>query len=280
MPFLPKEEKVGYHFYDLSTKLNFDLGAKDKLYVSGYFGNDALRIKEQITRSTSTINTNSGLGWSNATGTIRWNHLFNQKLFLNTTLAVTNFQFRLFDDFERIPTDGSATNHTFTEFTSAIRDYTFKADFDYFPNNAHQLKFGALLTNHRFKPRAYIKEDIAINTQNRDNQVFENQEFALYAEDTYTFKKFSLNAGIRFNGLKTTSQTYLFAEPRLTASYLLPQHWAIKASYTRNNQFVHLLTNTGTGLSTDLWVPATQRVSPQQADQIAIGLVKHFQKRV
>lgn len=278
MPFLPKEEKIGYHFYDLNAKLNFDLGPKDKLYLSGYFGSDALRIKEQIERTTSTINTNSGLGWGNATGTLRWNHLFNQKLFLNTTLAVTDFRFRLFDDFERRPTDGSAITSTFTEFTSSIRDYALKADFDYFPSNAHQLKFGGLLTNHRFKPRAYINENRVSNVLDTDNQVFNTQEFAAYIEDTYTDNRFSVNAGLRLNGLKTPTRTYLFAEPRLTTSYSLPQNWVLKASYARNNQFVHLLTNTGTGLSTDLWVPATDRVPPQQADQIAIGLTKAFPK--
>ena len=278
MPLMPKEEKMGYRFYDLNAKLNFDLGAKDKLYVSGYFGNDALRIREQLERSTSTINTNSGLGWGNATGTVRWNHLFNQKLFLNTTLSVTDFRFRLFDDFERIRTDGRSNTSTYTEFTSSIRDYTLKADFDYFPANAHQIKFGALLTNHRFKPRAFVQENRVTTTENSDNQSFNNQEFALYAEDTYQRNRFSLNAGLRLNGLRTPTRTYLFAEPRLTSSYVLPHNWALKASYARNNQFVHLLTNTGTGLSTDLWVPATERIPPQQADQIAVGISKAFPK--
>jgi hypothetical protein len=278
MPLMSKELKTGYSFYDLNAKLNFDLGTKDKLYVSGYFGNDALRIKEQVERTSSTITTNSGLGWGNATGTLRWNHLFNQKLFLNTTLAVTDFRFRLFDDFELIRKDGGANRSTFTEFTSSIRDYTLKADFDYFPNNSHQFKFGALVTNHRFKPRAYTKENRESNTGDSDNQLFSNQEFAAYAEDNYTHQKFSVNAGIRLSGMTTRARTYLFAEPRLTAGYSLPQNWVLKASYSRTNQFVHLLTNTGTGLSTDLWVPATERVPPQQADQLAIGITKAFPK--
>ena len=224
------------------------------------------------------INYNSGLGWGNATGTVRWNHLFNQKLFLNTTFSVSDFRFKLFDDFERIRTDGGANTSTYTEFTSSIRDYTLKTDFDYFPSNAHQIKFGALLTNHRFKPRAFIQENRVSATEASDNQTFNNQEFALYAEDTYQHNRFSLNAGLRFNGLQTPTRTYFFAEPRLTISHLLPKNWALKASYARNNQFVHLLTNTGTGLSTDLWVPATERVPPQQADQIAVGISKSFPK--
>ncbi len=278
MPLMPKEEKLGYSFYDLNAKINLDLGDKDKLYLSGYFGNDALRVKEYIERTSSVIKTNSGLGWGNATGTLRWNHLVNQKLFVNTTLAVTDFRFRLFDEFERARTDGGENTHTFTEFTSSIRDYTLKTDFDYFPNNAHQVKFGALVTHHRFKPRAYFKENKEDNIEEKDNQVSSNQEFAVYVEDTYSYKGFSLNAGLRLNGLQTTARTYVFIEPRLTAGYSLSRDWSLKMSYARNNQFIHLLTNTGTGLSTDLWVPATERVPPQQADQVAVGLSKAFPK--
>lgn len=278
MPLMPKEEKVGYHFYDLNAKINLDLGEKDKLYLSGYFGSDALLVKEYVERTSSTIKTNSGLGWGNATGTLRWNHLVNQKLFVNTTLAVTDFRFRLFDTFERVRTDGGENSHTFTEFTSSIRDYTLKTDFDYFPNNAHQVKFGALVTHHRFKPRAYFKENREDNTQEKDNQVSSNQEFAVYAEDTYSYKSLSLNAGLRLNGLQTVARTYVFLEPRLTAGYSLARNLSLKMSYARNNQFIHLLTNTGTGLSTDLWVPATERVPPQQSDQIAVGLSKVFPK--
>ena len=277
-PLMPKEEKLGYNFYDLNAKINLDLGDKDKLYLSGYFGNDALRVKEYIERTSSVIKTNSGLGWGNATGTLRWNHLVNQKLFVNTTLAATDFRFRLFDEFERARTDGGENTHTFTEFTSSIRDYTLKTDFDYFPNNAHQVKFGALVTHHRFKPRAYLKENRENSSQEKDNQVSSNQEFAIYAEDTYSHKGFSLNAGLRLNGLQTTARTYVFLEPRLTAGYSLSRDWSLKMSYARNNQFIHLLTNTGTGLSTDLWVPATERVPPQQADQVAVGLSKAFPK--
>jgi len=274
-PFMPKNESQSYRFYDFNAKVNVDLGTKDKLYLSGYFGNDAIKLKLESERTSGNIYEKGLLGWGNATGTLRWNHLFNQKLFLNTTFAITDFKFLLSDEFRRIRSDTAITNRL-TEFSSSIRDYTLKADFDYFPNNSHSIKFGALLTNHRFVPRTFLNDNRVNNEQESDKQVFNNQEFALYGEDTYRLNRLSLNAGIRFNGLFSSNKTYLFLEPRLTANYQLPKNWFLKASYARNNQFVHLLTNTGTGLSTDLWIPATNRIPPQQADQIAIGLTKTF----
>ena len=278
MPLMPKEEKMGYRFYDLNAKLNFDLGKNDKLYLSGYFGNDALKIKTNLVRSSGNIKDTGLLGWGNATATLRWNHLFSQKLFLNTTLSLTDFRFRLYDDFENTKPDGTLSSSRYIEFTSSVRDYAFKLDFDYFPANGHQVKFGSLFTQHQFKPRGYQSDNRVNNISEGEAQVFENQEFAVYGEDTYSNKNFSANVGLRLNGLNTPLKTYFFAEPRLSASYQLPLAWTIKASYARNNQFIHLLTNTGTGLSTDLWVPANDKIPPQQADQIAIGLSKNFPK--
>ncbi len=277
MPLMSKDNRQGYRFYDFNAKVNFDLGQNDKLYLSGYFGNDAFKLNQQFERSSGTIYDKGLLGWGNATGAVRWNHLFSQKLFMNATLTLSDFKFLLSDEFRRSRNDTALVN-TLTEFSSSIRDYTLKADFDYFPNNFHSVKFGALLTNHRFRPRAFLQDNRVKNEQVSENQIFNNQEFAIYAEDTYTNNHFSLNVGIRLNGLASVEKTYFFIEPRLMASYQLPKNWFLKASYARNNQFVHLLTNTGTGLATDLWIPATSTIPPQRADQIAIGLSKSFPK--
>ena len=278
MPLMSKEEQTGYRFYDLNAKFNFDLGKNDKLYLSGYFGNDALKIKSESIRSSGNIKETGLLGWGNATGTLRWNHLFSQKLFLNTTLSLTDFRFKLFDDFERKKPDGTVSNSNYTEFSSSVRDYAAKVDFDYFPVNGHQVKFGGLFIQHQFKPRGFRFDNRVDNKTEGESQTFENQEFAVYGEDTYTKNGFSANVGLRLNGLNASPKTYFFVEPRLSASYQLPYDWTAKASYARNNQFVHLLTNTGTGLSTDLWVPANDKIPPQQADQIAVGLSKYFSK--
>ncbi len=280
VPFTKREDSYfAYRFYDLNAKLNVDLGPKDKLFVSGYFGNDRLRLVDKIGRSTSSIEATTALGWGNATGTLRWNHVFNPKLFANTTLLLTDFNFRFADDLRRDYADGRPSITEYAEFASAIRDYSLKADFDYFPSNAHAVKFGGLLTHHRFQPRAYVLEDATNNQRETASQRFDNLEFALYAEDTFQpAGRFSANAGLRLSGLRTATKTYLFAEPRLTVGYRLRPALSLKAAYARNNQFVHLLSNTGTGLATDLWVPATDRVPPPQSDQISAGLVKTFAK--
>lgn len=276
-PLLPADSKIGYRFYDLNAKLHFDLSPKDKLYLSGYFGHDRLRMSEQVERSTSTITSKAGMAWGNATATLRWNRLLSQKLFVNTTLLMTDFTFLLFDDFRLTRTNGNNSS-TYTEYRSGIRDYTVKVDFDYFPSNAHAVKLGAMLTQHRFSPRAFVAENRIAQTLENNIQQFENQEFGVYAEDTYTLNQFSANVGLRFSGLRVPTRTYAFVEPRASVGYRWRPNTELKASYARNNQFVHLLSNTGAGLSTDLWVPVTERVPPQQADQIAVGLVKRFPK--
>ena len=280
VPFTKREDSYfAYRFYDLNAKLNFDLGPKDKLFLSGYFGNDRLQLVDKVGRSTSSIQSTTDLGWGNATGTLRWNHVFNPKLFANTTLLLTDFNFRFADDLRRDYTDGRPPVTEFAEFASAVRDYSLKADFDWSPNPAHALKFGGLLTLHRFQPRAYVLEDVANQQRSASAQQFHNQEFALYTEDIYQpTGRLSANAGLRLSGLRTATRTYLFAEPRLTLGYRLRPDLSLRGAYARNNQFVHLLSNTGIGLATDLWVPATDRVPPAQADQISAGLTKTFAK--
>jgi TonB dependent receptor/CarboxypepD_reg-like domain/TonB-dependent Receptor Plug Domain len=279
-PLMDKEFKLRYYFYDFNAKVNFDLGTKDKIYLSGYFGNDRLKTTEELTRSASTIYSNTTLGWGNATATARWNHQYTEKLFLNTTALFTNFDFGFDYDFKRVYNDATiTTNKSYVGYSSAIRDYSIKADFDYFPSPKHSVKFGGLFTFHRFKPRSFIYESQAANSYKDTTQRFGNQEFALYIEDTYGISnRLSVNVGLRLSGLHTAAKTYVFGEPRLSVGYRLSDHSTLKASYGRNNQFVHLLSNTGIGLSTDLWVPATSKAPPQQADQVAVGLSRSFVK--
>ena len=276
-PFMTSNKSNLYRFYDLNAKLNFDVNKKNKIYLSGYFGDDKLSTKEKQTGLNSEITSISGLSWGNATATVRWNHLFSQKLFINTTLALTDFNFGFSDDFQK-KTPINTTN-TYSEINSSVRDYSLKSDLDYFYSQSHSFKTGFVFTNHQFKPRAIQTVNREINGSSEETQVFNNQEFGVYFEDIFQKGIFSYNFGLRFSGLITPSKTYTFLEPRLTASIKLPNDIFIKGSYTRNNQFIHLLTNTGTGLSTDLWVPTTDRIRPQQADQFSIGLTKNFASR-
>ncbi|MCE6987940.1 TonB-dependent receptor [Dyadobacter sp. CY323] len=267
--------KPGYFFYDLNAKVNYDFGPKNKVYLSGYFGQDRFHIREKSENSEN----RSGLNWGNATATLRWNHLINQKLFVNTSLIYSHFNFNIFSndkDFEK----GQVVDEFSLKYNSLIRDYSLKTDFDYYLNAKHSIKFGAQVTSHRFVPSAlalegdFTEEDIDIQAQ-----PINTLEAGAYVEDTWQpFTALKLNAGFRLSLFQTKTKTYVRPEPRFSAAWKLATDFSMKASYANMNQYVHLLSNTGLGLPTDLWVPTTDKVAPQQSSQVAFGFAKDLQK--
>ncbi len=161
-------------------------------------------------------------------------------------------------------------------YDSRIRDYGVKTDFDFYPNARNVVKFGVQLTFHRFVPSAlaiegsFLPEAIA-----RSVTPVNTTEGGIYIEDTWQpFAALKMNAGFRLSTFKTETKTYVRPEPRFSAALRLAPDFSFKASYAQMNQYVHLLSNTGLGLPTDLWVPTTDRVAPQQSQQVAIGLAK------
>jgi TonB dependent receptor len=164
------------------------------------------------------------------------------------------------------------------KYLSGIEDWTAKIDYDYVPNTRHYVKFGGSATHHTFRPGAFnVKTQgstTAIDTTFGENNKFAG-EFALYGEDDWQISKsFKLNAGLHVSGFAVDGKFYPSVQPRLSARYLLPSNVALKGSFTTMTQFIHLLVNEGIGLPTDLWVPTTGRILPQQAWQGAIGAAK------
>jgi outer membrane cobalamin receptor len=270
LPFLPAEEKFGYNFYDLTTKVNYDFGRKDKLYLSGYFGQDGF-----FARSTDKDRTTEGsLKWGNATGTLRWNHLFNNQLFANASLIFSNYRFNIYQ------LDEDKKGKYELEYRSGIRDFSFKYDLDFLPNPKHSIRAGFQTTFHRFTPSAVVVKDSDINKFEQNIKNIDAQESGLYVEDTYRpLPRLTINAGFRLSHFLNKGQNYLNPEPRLSAAYKLRDDLALKASYATMNQYIHLLSNTGIGLPTDLWVPSTNQVRPQRSDQVALGIAKDFTER-
>ncbi|MBD0260079.1 MAG: TonB-dependent receptor, partial [Cytophagales bacterium] len=269
-PFIP-EGDGGYYFYDLTAKVNHDFGRKDKLYLSGYFGQDRFFVREKYDGNLYKL----GFNWGNATGTLRWNHLFNEKLFTNTSLIFSNYRFRIYQD------DKSRDGTEYTlDYRSGIRDIGIKQDWDFFPSPRHAFKFGFSSTYHQFTPSAIVLKDSQVNQFSREVKAIDVAESGVYAEDTWRpLDRLRLNAGLRLSHYATQGRQYLRPEPRLAASYTLAEDLSAKASYAQMNQYVHLLSNTGIGLPTDLWVPTTARVAPQQSRQVAAGLAKDFTDR-
>lgn len=271
-PFMPKGIKVGYYFYDLNAKVNYDFGRKNKLYLSGYFGQDRFSQNEEPGNGNRT---KIGINWGNATGTLRWNHLFNDRLFANASLIYSQYRFNIFMEENNRNDEGFAL-----DYLSGIRDIGLKYDFDFLPNPQHSVRMGVLSTYHRFKPRALVVRNTEIGKHTREVSNIDVLESGVYIEDTYRpFPQLRLNAGIRLSHFGVKGKSYFRPEPRLGVSYRLFEDLSLKASYATMNQYVHLLSNTGIGLPTDLWVPSTKKIAPQRSQQVALGLAKDFLER-
>jgi hypothetical protein len=265
------EENTGYYFYDLNAKVNYDFGRKNKLYLSGYFGKDKFYMKYK----SSYINETAGFLWGNATATLRWNHLFSNKLFSNTSLIFSNYSFGIYDDYKVI----AENKDLYVEYYSGINDLTLKSDFDFIPNPSHWIKIGILGIFHRFKPYAYIEEDIPKEEYRKDIKYTNSLETGIYIEDTWQpLQVLKINAGLRFSYFVAENKSYYNPEPRISLAWRPVTDVALKASYASMNQYIHLLSNTGISLPTDLWVPVTDRVKPQSSRQIALGVVRDVVK--
>lgn len=262
---------AGYFFYDFNAKANYEINSKNTLYLSGYFGRDKFysRFKTGFDDDQSKAN----LSWGNATGTFRWNHIWNSRLFSNTSLIFTNYQLGI-NVREEFDTDFFELN-----YNSGIRDYSFKYDFDFVPSPKHYIRFGLMTTYHQFRPSAIVVTDSYGGSLEEKARLIEAWESGLYFEDDWTVtSRLKVNAGVRISHFTAQKKHYWRPEPRIAARYMLRENLSLKASWAVMNQYLHLLSNTGIGLPTDLWVPATKRVNPQRSWQGAFGVAQDIPK--
>lgn len=266
---LAGEDNTGYYFYDFNAKVNYDFGRRNKLYLSGYFGKDKFYIKNKSAGYKEDI----GFLWGNSTATLRWNHLYSSKVFSNTSLVFSNYSFGIYDKYKVV----EENKDFYAEYYSGIRDFTLKHDIDFNPNPNHSIKAGLIAIFHRFNPHAYVELDIPNQMSLRNITYINGIESGIYAEDTWQpLDILKINAGLRYSYFIADKKRYHFPEPRLSVAWRLNPELAVKGSYASMSQYIHLLTNTGISLPTDLWVPATDRVRPQKSRQVAAGLVKDF----
>jgi outer membrane receptor protein involved in Fe transport len=251
--------------------VNYDFGRKNKLYLSGYFGKDKFYLKDKSYERDEKV----GFLWGNATGTLRWNHLFNSKLFSNTSVVFSDYKFGIYDK----TIDNIEHDDYYAEYYSGIRDLSLKFDIDYLPGPSHWIKAGGTVISHRFNPHVYVEVDEINNISVRQEQHINGVESGLYVEDTWQpFNSLKINGGLRFSHFMATENQYHFFEPRLSVAWRLKYDIAFKASYASMNQYIHMLSNTGISLPTDLWVPTTDRIKPQQSRQVAAGIVKDLDR--
>jgi hypothetical protein len=268
------------YFYDLNAKANYHFNDKNTLYLSGYFGKDVLGVQDIF-----------GTDWGNTTATLRFNHLFSNKLFSNTSLIFSNYsyvvqQFQNQEDFK---------------IKSQIQDWNLKEDFQYELGSNHSLKFGLNVLYHQISP-GEIKA--SANSSFNDIEVEDRfgYEAAAYVSDEWKASdKLTLLFGVRMNGMlvmgpgtfKTyhpdgTASTvnalgsgkllksYFNPEPRFSASYLLSEQQSVKFSYGRNTQNIHLLSNSTSSTPTDVYVMSSNNIKPEIADQLSAGYFRNF----
>lgn len=292
-PFVSKSSQFygsGYYFYDLNAKANYKFSEKDRLYISGYFGRDVFDFKN------GAQSLDVKIPWGNSTGTIRWNHVFTKRLFANTTAVYNDYNF----SFQALQ------NNFNIKLASGIRDLSIKQDFDFYPFSKHRIKFGAAYTYHKFTPSVISgnQDSVVFNPQNA--QIKYAREAAVYVQDDIEISsKLQLNVGLRYsffqqvgpyklyktdvdgNRLDSTVykngqpvKTYGGLEPRATLRYAINDETSIKASVTKNFQYIHLVSNSGTTLPTDIWVSSTYKVKPQISWLYAAGFFKNFKNNM
>lgn len=250
-----------YFFYDLNTKINFELGEKDRLFLSGYFGRDVFGFEGDFF--------DFSFDWGNATGTARWNHVFNPKLFANTTFTFSDYQYNIKNE---------VTGFSF-DLGSNIRDANLKTDFYYVANPRNTLRFGANVTHHNFTV-GRLKAGSTDGVVNFSaGEEYNGLEMGAYISDDFDVSdQLKLSTGLRLSGFYNDGTTYVNLEPRFASRYTLTEQWVLKASYARMFQYLHLVANSGVTLPTDIWYPSTERVRPQRSDQVALG-VSYLLKR-
>ena len=282
-PFIKNTNFAGtnYYFYDLNAKVNYRFSDKDRLYLSGYFGRDVFNFRSNDRDLFFNI------PYGNATATLRWNHLFTDKLFLNVSAIYNDYDFGF---------EGGQADFSVDVF-SGIRDYNFKIDFDYFANINHNFKFGTNYTYHRLTPN--------IASARSGEETFSNEFEAQYAHDAAIYvqddwkvnDKLRVNLGVRasmfaqlgpytssFDGREYAKnelvKTYFGLEPRASANFKVNETTSLKAGITFTNQYLHLVSNSTSTLPTDVWVPSSELVKPQQGLQYAAGWFKNFKNNM
>ncbi|MBL6964493.1 MAG: TonB-dependent receptor [Bacteroidetes bacterium] len=281
-----QDVKAGYFFYDLNAKINHKLSEKDHLYLSLYMGDDKFYLTQKpysylYDGVLFTESADAGLGWGNLTSALRWNHQFSNKLFSNLSITYTQYDFDVHE--EESHAQGPVNESFSMKYVSGINDLAAKLDFDFLPNPNHFVKFGANAIYHTFKPGATAIKITSSTTDTNTTLGADNLnawEYAAYVEDDYRITEhLKANIGLHASAFQVNDEFYYRIQPRVSARYLFDKSWSIKASFASMQQYVHLLTNSTIGLPTDLWVPSTDTIKPQNADQIALGFATSIKEK-
>ena len=286
-PFLPEEQgDVVLNFYDLTLKTNYKFSDKDQVFLSGYFGRDNFGFGQA-----------AGFNWGNQTGTVRWNHLFSDKLFSNLTTYYSNYDYQI--------NFGNTSEDSF-DWNATIQNVSAKEEFSWYIRPQNILRFGGQGIYYIFEPANAISISNSVTTDISTSKQF-GFEGNLFVENEITlWDDLQINYGLRYSyfaylgsrniysfgeaplgverplvGVETSERGEVIAnygnlEPRFSLKYQLDNSSSIKTSYNRTAQYIHLLSNTTASTPVDIWTPVTNNIRPAMADQVALGYFRNF----
>ena len=275
---------ANYYFYDLNGKVSHKFSDRNRLFLNAYYGRDIFYYKDNDDWSSGAVSgetdDKTNIRWGNLMTAARWNHVFNGRLFSNTTVAFTDYRMRM--GFLSKEKTGDTYYYYKFDYGSGIKDITAKIDFDYTPNQSHIIKFGGEYVNHTFIPETFTtveKEDnygqMVTDTTYSNNKEKNRRghEISAYIEDDIQVSGWlTLNPGLHLTVFGTGGKTYWSPEPRMSAKVDFGKGVSVKAAYSRMAQYVHLLSSSQITLPIDLWVPITKNIKPVTSDQYSLGL--------
>lgn len=277
-PFMPDNEKYSYYFYDINAKINHKFSDRSRLFLSAYNGKDHFTTEFEK-------NTGNSMNWGNTIVSAKWNYIFNNRLFSNTTVSYNNYLFDINsyanNQYSATNTGATIINRYSADYRSGINDWSYQIDFDYNPTPAHHVKFGTGYIYHRFRPEVMTskvsdKTDHIVERDTTYNNIANSRVYAhevsTYIEDNIKVNnRLRLNLGLHFSLFHVQKQSYFSLQPRVSARYQLSKEVVLKGSYTQMSQYVHLLSSMPIAMPTDLWVPVTKKIRPMRSHQYSLG---------
>lgn len=294
-----RKESYGFHFFDINAKVNHSFSDRSRLYLSFYMGQDAFKNGEKSKEDED--KNDFHWRWGNLIGSAGWNYVINNKLFANVMVGYSRFRSHIWS--ENVSTTvykGSAPDSPTepgqkflslleNKYRSEIEDISFRTSFDYRPVVSHRIRIGTDYQYHSFHPE---NNSASIINWEKDNNVqspvaqltiktrMPGHELSFYAEDEMLLtERLRVNAGLRYTLFTVQGEKYHSLQPRFSARYVLGKNWSAKFSYSKMNQYVHLLADTYISQPTDIWVPVTRRIPPMSSHQFSTSLCYNLNKK-
>jgi hypothetical protein len=285
------------YFYDLNTKLSYKLNPNNNLFLSGYFGRDVFSLDKSFTNT-----------YGNSTLNLRWNHLFNDKLFSNLSVIYSDYYFGLDLDLAGFKWDSGIKNYNIKyDFKNYISDkfkLNFGANSIYYdfnpgtinPTNPNSgINFSQLDKKYAFEPALYIEAEQEISKKvslyyglryslfyrlgQSTTNVYANNEPVIFNQELQIYEK-ATPIGTKFYDKNKVIQSYNYLEPRFSIAYGIDKNQSLKASYNRMVQYLQLVSNTSSPTPLDIWMPSDNFIKPQIADQVALGYFRNFNEEM